>query len=364
MSKGGYWANVLVGGGTGALDSINGTGLNNLDTAWCRTIDTLYPFTLDATSGAAEDSPNVIAPDNNAGTKRWLLSGIRCNTLTANAIVGITLTVSGRILASDGTSGAPSLGFINSDRGFYLKMPSQEIGIALGAQRFTINAVGGGQIRSASGYGAILNTAPTATFPSVTPMIDDPDTGMGRAGTNMLSLIAGGKEMIRLDSSVGMTVTIDGQALFQDGTNAHPSMSFAGAPDTGWRRNSTYGIAYVSNGVPIFYISNAPSTGIQSLMRMKSGTGTGPSVEYQTAATATVPTIRPYELDVDTGIGTAGTDRLSMIAGGTEGVRVSLVGLTTSVDFVGATRYGTTVSHDGYVELEIGGVPYKFMLGS
>lgn len=34
------------------------------------------------------------------------------------------------------------------------------------------------------------------------------------------------------------------------------------------------------------------------------------------------------------------------------------------VNFSTATRVGSTVTHDGYVELEIGGVAYKFMLGS
>ena len=40
------------------------------------------------------------------------------------------------------------------------------------------------------------------------------------------------------------------------------------------------------------------------------------------------------------------------------------LGATGNVNFAGATRTATTVTHDGYVELEIAGTTYKFMLGS
>ena len=40
------------------------------------------------------------------------------------------------------------------------------------------------------------------------------------------------------------------------------------------------------------------------------------------------------------------------------------LGGTANVNFAGATRTAATVTHDAYVTLEIGGVAYKFMLGS
>ncbi len=63
----------LIGGADGALDKIDGTDLADLDAAVVVTATKVYIYSLDATSGAAEGSPDVIKPDTNAGTKRWIL---------------------------------------------------------------------------------------------------------------------------------------------------------------------------------------------------------------------------------------------------------------------------------------------------
>jgi len=68
-----YGANELIGGATGALDAIDGAALNDSDAAIVVTAGNTYHYLLDDTSGAAESSPDVIAPDINAGTKRWIL---------------------------------------------------------------------------------------------------------------------------------------------------------------------------------------------------------------------------------------------------------------------------------------------------
>jgi len=66
-------ARVLTGGGTGALDKIDGATLEDTGTALVITDSNVYFYQLDANSGADEDSPNVICPDDNAGDKRWIL---------------------------------------------------------------------------------------------------------------------------------------------------------------------------------------------------------------------------------------------------------------------------------------------------
>jgi len=69
-----YGRTALTGGAVGALDAIDGAKLNDGDSAIVITSGGLfYPYRLNATSGAAESSPNVISPDANAGTKRWIL---------------------------------------------------------------------------------------------------------------------------------------------------------------------------------------------------------------------------------------------------------------------------------------------------
>lgn len=68
-----YGATALTGGSIGALDSIDGTILNDQDAAFVKIDTGIYVYHLDETSGASESSPYVIAPDSNPSTKRWIL---------------------------------------------------------------------------------------------------------------------------------------------------------------------------------------------------------------------------------------------------------------------------------------------------
>lgn len=70
-----FGATSLIGGATGSLDSIDGNMLVNLDMAMTVVLNgRAYYHVLNATSGVAENSPYIISPDANAGTKRWILS--------------------------------------------------------------------------------------------------------------------------------------------------------------------------------------------------------------------------------------------------------------------------------------------------
>jgi len=68
-----YKKTGLIGGTVSDLDSIDGDTLNNDDFAFVMTADKFYAYALNATSGAAESSPDIIAPNTNAGDKRWIL---------------------------------------------------------------------------------------------------------------------------------------------------------------------------------------------------------------------------------------------------------------------------------------------------
>ncbi len=326
MAKGGYWANVLIGGGTGALDSINGTGLNNLDTAWCRTIDTLYPFTLDATSGIAEESPNVIAPDNNAGTKRGILSGVRCNVLTANALVGTTITVGKILLPQVNSPSNPTLAFGDGNTGFYEESDNVLAIVAAGAKQGSV--VNGWAIRAAAaGASGIMNLTPTSTTPILIPSTYDSNTGVGWAGQDMLSLIAGSKEIMRLDGSVGMSVSINGivDRITLKSTNEPltPTLAF-GAGTTGFYERGVGQLAVSILGTYMAKMSNS---------NFASATGGSWLLDFS-AASSTLP-VFTFGSDEDTGIGRAGTNQLSMIAGGVEGIRVwngAVGGLTVDIN--------------------------------
>lgn len=63
----------LIGGEATKLDSIDGAGLVDGDAAFVNVSNVQYIYRLDADSAAVEASPNIIAPDTNAGDKRWIL---------------------------------------------------------------------------------------------------------------------------------------------------------------------------------------------------------------------------------------------------------------------------------------------------
>ncbi|KKM05626.1 hypothetical protein LCGC14_1752160, partial [marine sediment metagenome] len=62
-----------TGGGTGCLDSYNGSTLSDLDVALIITGGLLRVYQLDADSGLSESSPDRIVPDASPGDKVWIL---------------------------------------------------------------------------------------------------------------------------------------------------------------------------------------------------------------------------------------------------------------------------------------------------
>lgn len=69
-----YGATSKTGGGSGALDAIDGANLADGDGAVVIQDGSFTMYHLDATKDEAENSPLIISPDSNAGTKRWVLA--------------------------------------------------------------------------------------------------------------------------------------------------------------------------------------------------------------------------------------------------------------------------------------------------
>jgi len=67
-----YFRQALTGGTADALDGIDGAVLADQDAALVITSEWSYIYHLNAESGQAESSPDIIAPDINAGDKRWI----------------------------------------------------------------------------------------------------------------------------------------------------------------------------------------------------------------------------------------------------------------------------------------------------
>jgi hypothetical protein len=105
-----YGAIALTGGGTGALDKIDGTDLADGDGALVITATNFYIYYLNASSGAGESSPDIISPDTNAGNKRWIL-------IALGNIASIIHGVSAKTTPVD----ADELGLIDSAASWVLK---------------------------------------------------------------------------------------------------------------------------------------------------------------------------------------------------------------------------------------------------
>lgn len=78
-------------------------------------------------------------------------------------------------------------------------------------------------IASVGGAG-LLNESPSATNPVLTPLFTDADTGLGWAGADQLSLIAGGVEGIRVAESGGaITTTMTDNVMMPDLPTSDPT---------------------------------------------------------------------------------------------------------------------------------------------
>jgi hypothetical protein len=84
-----FGAICLTGGTAGCLDAIDGNRLSDMDGAQVITSTAAYFFTLDPDSGLAESSPDIIAPDDNAGNKRWILVSMTNSKLISYDFVSL-----------------------------------------------------------------------------------------------------------------------------------------------------------------------------------------------------------------------------------------------------------------------------------
>lgn len=107
-----FFATCLTGGTTGCLDAIDITNdsIDDGDAGYVKTSSFVYLYHYNSTSGAAESSPDAIAPDNDggapyAGNGRWIRITTYANTVYETywipASAMISLTTNG---ASGGTN--------------------------------------------------------------------------------------------------------------------------------------------------------------------------------------------------------------------------------------------------------------------
>lgn len=130
---------------------------------------------------------------------------------------------------------------------------------------FSTSSGGGGAIQASGGasWRIICGTDATATSPAFSPRgVFDGDTGIGTAGSDVLSLIAGGLEAMRLTENTDVTVSVPASA------GIGWSATTPGTNDTGLARSAA-GVVKVTDG----------STGDGSI-RVAVGSAAAPSFAF------------------------------------------------------------------------------------
>lgn len=243
-------------------------------------------------SGIIFDGNGVIDFDGNAG----------------DVIMG-----TGQILASLGTQLLPGFAFDGDpDTGIFGFGSGQVIFTTNGVQQFIVTPGSfSGTVASAP---ILRNLAASSTVPNIVISSTDVNTGLGTNGADQLSLIAGADEIARAVEVPGANQFILTPGLI-DNNPALPTLAF-GDGDTGFFENVDDLIGVSNGGVLTWIIGSGAFSGQN---------GNAPQLR-NFAATNINPSINVNRSDSNTGLGQAGDDTLSIVAGGVEGFRVAEVG--------------------------------------
>lgn len=157
--------------------------------------------------------------------------------------------------------------------------------------------------------------APTATDPSMGPSISfDADTGLGTAGADQLSLIAGGIQVAKcLEATYFQLIVAPGAV---QNLAATPVLAFGDA-DTGLYE-STDDALWVSCGGSDAWLFSGSTCGMTSAGRAR----------IQNEAPTVTNPVFTIQGDEDTGIGWGAGDNLSLVAGGVQVANIATAKLT------------------------------------
>jgi len=195
---------------------------------------------------------------------------------SGNVGIGVTSPTSKLHLPQENDAVTPTLSFGDGDSGFY-EESDDTIAISIaGTIRWKIRQGDlAGAVGDASG---LLNETSGATNPNLVPSVSDTDTGIGRAGTNQLSLIAGALEIIRLNQGISI-------ASGTQGGNVHDAsdLTITGA--------STNFYAHQFKAADVTAASALTITNAATLY-----------IDAAPTATASATITNPYALWVDAGV--------------------------------------------------------------
>ena len=162
---------------------------------------------LSATLGTSGDT--ILTPDVADGASAIAYTFDTINTLSTTAKIA-SFKNNGTVVAGIGLGAQanPAIFFGDGDTGFYETADDNLALSFAGTKYWDLTAT---KIASSnSTQPALLRTTPTATVPSINANNGDADTGIGSAGADIMSLIAGGIEIAQFTEATSYYSTFNG----------------------------------------------------------------------------------------------------------------------------------------------------------
>ena len=368
-----YPANVKTGGGTGALDSIDGDCLFDGYMALVVTQDSdatnpkngeFYTVDADCTTPVNQcttDDDLIIAPTSNPANKRWIKTQLK------NLVIQGDLTVSGTI-----TQSLTDIQAMNID-GAWTTNADQ-----LAHFQSTYSGAGGGSgdtIFSIARYEAGTwtgNNAPVGTYNQLVPTANitvDEIYGMTSIGARLSSNTASTTTADKIYSLRALPLQIDGLTA---GTVDLTDVGAVWIKDIAESGGDADDLNTLTNfyGIKVDTFTNAvaaagtalatevytlASNNINDASRICMGTSLEACMSFDATdflinqslntsnaaggallnetSSDTNPTLVPNKADPDTGIGSGSADKLNLIAGGVDAISMSSTVITPQISF-------------------------------
>jgi hypothetical protein len=185
-----------------------------------------------------------------------------------------------------------------------------------------------------------FNAQAAAGVPVVLPNKTDTDTGVVYLAADQWGLDSGGSTTATLTSTgIGLTsvgAPTSALQLPQENDAVTPTLSI-GDGDTGIYESADDTLAFARNGGMVMELNSYMTFNTLTFNGVRSGSTNRFGLVNGSDASSVNPTLQPRNGDANTGIGAAGNDQLSLIAGGTEGARVTTTG-------IGVTTIGAPTS--------------------
>ena len=139
---------------------------------------------------------------------QWAMNDVLQMSLDKSGNLTLSVATAQLILPSSNDAVTPTLAFGDGDTGFF-EVSDDNLALAFaGAKYWDLTAT---KIASSnSTQPALLRTTPTATVPSINANNGDADTGIGSAGADIMSLIAGGIEIAQFTEATSYYSTFNG----------------------------------------------------------------------------------------------------------------------------------------------------------